>query len=176
VKEETKAPSAPVVRAPDVRQFLKLDGVVLNFKGYWDDRENEGGLLHKLSVLFYPSDETLEVRFDEGGRLVKRQRLPKEKVSVCLGAPNQTPILNVMQGTQFLRDASPAKGAFRNLNYVRDADLTIGATIFVFGRAVVLISCDLFTQKYYNDKYGIGKICVFKSYFLFNSYLFKCNL
>lgn len=154
---EPKGPSAPVFRPPDERQFLKLDGIVLNFKGYWDDREKYGGLLHKVTVLYYPSDDTLEVRFDEkGGRMVKRQRIPKGKVAVSLGAPNQTPILNVMHGSQFLRDASPAVGAYRNVDHYRDTDLAIGAAISVYDRRIVLVDCDPFTRKYYNTVYGTG--------------------
>ncbi|XP_059474839.1 EF-hand domain-containing family member C2-like [Neocloeon triangulifer] len=155
VKEEDKKEVAPKsTSVPDERRFLKLDGVVLSFKGYWDDREHEGGLLHKVTLLFYLADDTLEVLFEDGGRMVKRQCLPKKEVSVDLGAPDQLPILNVMKGRQFLKDASPADGAYRKIDYVRDHELFIGATVNVYGRPVVLVSCDKFTQKYYNDRYG----------------------
>ncbi|KAF4525746.1 hypothetical protein B566_EDAN002006 [Ephemera danica] len=63
-------------------------------------------------------------------------------------------VLNVMQG-KFLMDSSPAEGARQPCDWVKDVDLSIGATISVFGRLVVLTSCDAFTQKYYRSKYGI---------------------
>lgn len=161
--ERPKSPSTPVFRPSNKKQFFKLDGLVLNFKGYWDDREKYGGLLHKVTVLYYPADDTLEVRFDKkGGRMVKRQRIPKGKVVVGLGAPNQTPILNVMHGLQFLRDASPAIGAYRNVDHYRDTDLAIGAAISVYNRTIVLVDCDPFTQKYYNSVYGTGKLTVIR--------------
>ncbi|CAB3361910.1 Hypothetical predicted protein [Cloeon dipterum] len=153
VEEKPAHPKASSV--PDERQFLQLDGLVLSFKAYWDDREQEGGLLHKLTLLYYLADDTLEVLFEDGSRMIKRQRLPKEEVSVELGAPDQLPILNVMKGRQLLKDASPADGAFRRVDYVRDKELAIGATVSVFGRPVVLVSCDKFTQKYFNDRYRI---------------------
>lgn len=75
---------------------------------------------------------------------------------MSLGAPDQVPVLNVMKG-QFLMDASPAEGSRVPCEWLRDSDLGIGKVINVFGRDVVLTSCDRFTQKFYRSKYGIGK-------------------
>lgn len=59
------------------RQFLMLDGLVLKFNAYWDDRRSESGRLHRLVLLYYLADDTVEVRFDNGAILVKRGPMPK---------------------------------------------------------------------------------------------------
>ena len=41
--------------------------------------------------------------------------------------------------------------------FYKDTDLSIGTTINVWGRKVLLCDCDDFTKTYYRTKYGIGK-------------------
>jgi len=45
----------------------------------------------------------------------------------------------------------------RDVEYYSDKDLLIGATINIYGRAIILTDCDEFTKQYYKEKYEVGK-------------------
>ena len=45
----------------------------------------------------------------------------------------------------------------KDQEFYKDTDLSIGTTINVWGRKVLLCDCDDFTKTYYRTKYGIGK-------------------
>ena len=71
-------------------------------------------------------------------------------------------VLNVFgpmgQGGRYILD-SLKTGAIHTECYT-DSDLTLGSVINVWGRKFMICSCDEFTQEYYRNKYGIGKITV----------------
>lgn len=59
-----------------------MDGKVLCFTGYWDDRNTTcDGVMHLLKVLYYLADDTIEVKDitwpDAPYILYKRAKLPK---------------------------------------------------------------------------------------------------
>lgn len=58
-----------------------MDGKVLCFTGYWDDRATCDGELHLLKVLYYLADDTIEVKDvtwkDQHYTLYKKAKLPK---------------------------------------------------------------------------------------------------
>lgn len=41
--------------------------------------------------------------------------------------------------------------------YYRCIDLYIGATLNVYNRNIILVSCDKFTKEYYKTVYGLGE-------------------
>jgi hypothetical protein len=43
-------------------KFLANDRKVLRFYGYWDDQETVFGYLHRLEILYYLADDTIEIR------------------------------------------------------------------------------------------------------------------
>lgn len=54
---------------------------ILNFKGYWDDRDNVDGDIHVLEIRYFLTDDTVQiVEHDSDGGLktfLKRQKIPK---------------------------------------------------------------------------------------------------
>lgn len=58
-----------------------MDGKVLSFTAYWDESEKHHGVVHKLEVLYYLADDTIEVKDitykDEHSLLYRRAKLPK---------------------------------------------------------------------------------------------------
>lgn len=42
-------------------------------------------------------------------------------------------------------------------SYYRSTDLYIGASLNVYNRNIILVSCDKFTKEYYGTVYGLSK-------------------
>ena len=121
-------------------RFIAFDRKVLSFEAVWDDSERLYGDLRFYTVNFFLSDETVQVTENHeanSGRdhfpaLVSRQKLPKART----------------------RGSAPG-GAPADSVYT-ERDLAIGQYVNVFGRRLLLTSCDRFTQNYYTEKYGMG--------------------
>lgn len=139
---------------------------ILKFYGYWDDRDNEFGILHHLDIFFFLSDDTIEIKDilpensgqDSSPILIKRIKLPK--VYTGLPAPGfDSPftVLNVLgpglQGGRYIVDPLDCGREF--VDYYSEKDLTIGGVINCFGRKIVITDCDPYTREYYRVKYGI---------------------
>lgn len=67
-----------------LEKFLKYDKKCLKFDAYWDDRESMYGDIRDFVVLYYLTDDSIQIdeKVDEnsgrsGGILLKRQKLPK---------------------------------------------------------------------------------------------------
>lgn len=45
----------------------------------------------------------------------------------------------------------------RRVSYYNLTDLYIGATLNVYNRVIVLVSCDEFTKQFYKTVYGLSK-------------------
>lgn len=45
----------------------------------------------------------------------------------------------------------------RGVSYYYRTDLYIGATLNVYNRVIVLVSCDEFTKQFYKTVYGLSK-------------------
>lgn len=62
-------------------KFLKYDNLCLKFDAYWDDRDSPSGDIHNLIVLYYLSDDTIQInevpRRAKPSVLYKRLKLPK---------------------------------------------------------------------------------------------------
>lgn len=74
-------PKKASTKTDKLGQFLSMDGKVLCFTGYWDDRATCDGELHLLKVLYYLADDTIEVKDvtwkDQHYTLYKKAKLPK---------------------------------------------------------------------------------------------------
>lgn len=120
--------------------FLAFDRKVLRFDCLWDDRARVHGALHKYTMHYYLTDDTVEFievheansGFDPFPKLLKRKRLPKE-----------TEAYRSKFGENEASDAS---------SYYNWADMRIGKHCLVFGRKIRLMDCDEFTRKFYLSK------------------------
>lgn len=163
--QEALQPKRPKKISFDETQFLKYDRCVLRFYGYWDDRESEDGILHKLVLLFYLADDTVEVKEvlpvnsgRTGKTLLARCRLLKEFKSVPTpGEHDAFTVLNVLgQGSRNKRYIFDALNCgARPASFYSQRDLAIGAVINVMGRCVVLCDCDEYTKEHYRANFGL---------------------
>ncbi|XP_034477117.1 EF-hand domain-containing family member C2 [Drosophila innubila] len=146
-------------------QFLEFDRRVLKFQGYWNDR-SEFGDVRKLDICYYLADDTIDIKEKfprNSGRegpstFLKRAKLPKDFTGLALpGQQTSVTLLNVlgsnMRDVRYVTD--PLNTGQKQVQHYTDQDLQIGAVLNVFGRDVILTSCDQFTQHYYREKYGI---------------------
>lgn len=74
----------PVERPKEVTKhhhFLNYDKLRLKFDGYWDDRDSPFGEIHKLTVCYYLSDDTIQIiehpKNERSSQFYKRLKLPK---------------------------------------------------------------------------------------------------
>ncbi|XP_030369999.1 EF-hand domain-containing family member C2 [Scaptodrosophila lebanonensis] len=145
-------------------QFLEFDRRVLKFLGYWNDN-SEYGDVRRLEICYYLADDTIDIKEKyppNSGRegpntFLKRDKLPKEYSGTPLpGQQTSITLLNVLgSNMRDVRYITDPLNAGQNQTFYTDEDLRIGAVLNVFGRSVVLTSCDHFTQQYYKEKYGI---------------------
>ena len=116
-------------RVPSQKQFLENDRKVLKFYVFSDIPY----ILH-----YYLADDTLEIReinFQNSGRdpfplMLRRQKLPKK---FALNQPGQT----------------------YAENFTKPTDIKFNEELDVFGRKFKINGCDIYTQKFYADKFGI---------------------
>jgi hypothetical protein len=130
-------------RKEKVTQYLSNDRKVLRFYCTWDERNPEGVVDKRSFVLhFFLADDTvevLEVNTPNSGRdpfpaLLKRTKLP-----VAYSGTTAS-----ITGT----------GGGRERFYTA-RDLHLGGVVSVFGRQLVLNSCDESTARYYRDELGV---------------------
>lgn len=80
------------------------DTHVLRFFGFWDDRESESGLFHKLIIQYYLSDDTIDVREEGGDFMLARTKLPKTEAKPReLGETEGCPTLLNVLSTGYLK-------------------------------------------------------------------------
>jgi len=120
--------------------FLAFDRKVLRFDCLWDDRARVHGALHKYTMHYYLTDDTVEFievheansGFDPFPKLLKRKRLPKE--------------------TEAYRSKFGENEHSESSAYYNWSDMRIGKYCLVFGRQIRLMSCDDFTRRFYKSK------------------------
>ncbi|XP_055921545.1 EF-hand domain-containing family member C2 [Eupeodes corollae] len=157
--------SAPTNRKHAFAQFLQFDRKVLRFKCYWDDR-SEFGDVRNLELCYYLSDDTMDIKEifpvnsgrDGPTTFLKRGKLPKDGQGLHLpGEQTEMTILNVLGGGlrtgRYITDILGT--GKKDFAFYTDKDLQIGVVLNVYGRNVVLTSCDSFTMEYYRKKYGL---------------------
>lgn len=118
-------------------QFLRFDRQVLRFFGVLKAEYDSGtGTRHdspRFSLMYYLADGTIEALVvsrmgtqTTSTLLLKRCRLAKNWRAV---RDNEAPV------------------------YVTEHDLRVGEPVDVFGREIMLLSCDTFTKTYYKETY-----------------------
>ncbi|XP_012585733.1 PREDICTED: EF-hand domain-containing family member C2 [Condylura cristata] len=162
-------PLRPYEPFDTLRQFLNYDRKVLRFFCLWDDSASLFGDRRELVLHYFLSDDTIEIKEvlphnsgrDAMSLFLQRRKLPKFGPPGVYepGQITDRIVLNVYGGysenrvTGYLLD----KYQYGKLHqqFYKDSDLSIGATINVWGRKVLLCDCDEFTKLYYKTKYGI---------------------
>jgi len=122
------------------KKYLANDGKVLRFNGCWRDT-SWGGEARYYVILYFLSDDTIQVlEFDrndkKGEKLVsmlKRECLPKKYIPVGCSI-----------GIKHDKSA-------KNNDYYNHADLRIGGFLNIYGRQVLLTSCDEYTKTFYKS-------------------------
>nr|XP_023656606.1 EF-hand domain-containing family member C2 [Paramormyrops kingsleyae] len=165
--EGSMQPLRPYERQDTLRQFLEHDRKVLHFFCLWDDSESMFGDCRELTLHYFLSDDTMEIREifcpnsgrDAVPKFLKRSKLPKHAPTPKLqpGEVTNRTVLNVFgplgQGGRYMLD-SLKTGAIQE-DFYKDCDLALGTVINVWGRKVLLCDCDSFTKEFYRSKYGI---------------------
>ncbi|KAK6644709.1 hypothetical protein RUM43_000977 [Polyplax serrata] len=139
-KTKTLTRTTPVVD-DKLRRFLEFEGRVLKFRAVWDDRDTDGGSLGSYIIKYYLEDDTVEVAEvhekndgkDPFPLLLKRTKLPKNWTEV----PATYPSIYLEKSDNEVTE------------YYKPLDFIIGATVFVFGRRMLLHKCDEDTRRYY---------------------------
>ncbi|KAL6080708.1 hypothetical protein STEG23_008852 [Scotinomys teguina] len=166
---ETVNPFRPYQYSDTLKRFLQYDRKVLRFFCLWDDSSSLFGDQRELVLYYFLSDDTIEVREvlpQNSGRdvipsFLQRSKLPKYGPPGIYqpGQLTNQAVLNMYgnlsewRADGYLLDiCQPGK---IEQEFYTDQDLTIGATINMWGRKVLLYDCDEFTKFYYRTKYGI---------------------
>merc|ERR1711988_104053 len=121
-----------LINEDKLAQFLKYDRKVLRFYCMWDDTPSLYGEVRRFVLHYYLADDTIEVvesyRANSGRdpfpKLLNKQKLP-------------------MQWDK------PGRKEFYTA-----ADLTLGGTISVFARDLLICDCDDFTRQFMEENFG----------------------
>ena len=134
------------------QQFLQHDRQVLRFHAIWDDSKSLYGEVHQLMLYYFLSDGSLEVcekSSPNSGRdafpsFLRRQRIakPQARASPSVGRSGDNPLVP--------KEKRPDDAA-----HYTDADLTIGATVILFGRQVRICDYDAYTREHMKQTFGI---------------------
>lgn len=168
-QEKDMQPLRPYERLDGGRKWRDLDRQVLRFDAYWDDTESMFGDRRELTLHYYLADDTVEVLEkipNNSGRhkfptFLARARLPKNAPLPLLrpGEHTARTLLNVFGdggiGSRYILDSLKTGAVYDD--FYTDADMTIGSTINVYGRQIVLTNCDGFSRDYYKRTYGVEK-------------------
>ncbi|KAI5935620.1 EF-hand domain-containing family member C2 isoform X1 [Manis javanica] len=167
---ECMKPLRPYESFYTLKQFLEYDRKVLRFFCLWDDSDSFLGECRELILHYFLSDDTIEIKEvlpDNSGRhavpfFLQRRKLPKYGPPGVYQPGDVTDqiVLNLCRGSVENRVLSCCllerhKAGKLDQDFYKDSDLSIGTTINVWGRKVLLCDCDEFTKTYYKTKYGI---------------------
>ncbi|XP_006148924.1 EF-hand domain-containing family member C2 [Tupaia chinensis] len=166
---EYMKPLRPYESLDTRKQFLEYDGKVLRFFCLWDDSGSLFGDRRDLVLHYFLADGTIEIKElmpQNSGRdamalFLRRSKLPKHGPPGIFqpGEITEQAVLNVYGGLSLTRMPGYLLDRYElgkvDQEFYTDADLTIGATINVWGRKVLLCDCDEFTKCYYRSNYGI---------------------
>eukprot|EP00930_Biecheleria_cincta_P026837 TRINITY_DN1886_c0_g2_i1.p1 TRINITY_DN1886_c0_g2~~TRINITY_DN1886_c0_g2_i1.p1 ORF type:complete len:646 (-),score=106.88 TRINITY_DN1886_c0_g2_i1:13-1881(-) len=122
-------------------QFLMNDRKVLRFQAFWDDHTPYGARIYFV-IHFYLADNTVEIN-EAHARNSGRDAYPVFMKRGPLHKKNET---NAVPGMLFAE--APL--------YLPE-DFKVGGSIDVWGRKLMLYSCDDFTRKFYKDYLGIDQ-------------------
>ncbi|KAJ3379991.1 EF-hand domain-containing member C2 [Entophlyctis sp. JEL0112] len=136
--------------ATTLKKFLENDRRVLRFYCVWDDTNSVFGDARHMVVLYYLSDDTVEIHeriAANSGRerntlFLRRGRLPRRRVRAQPGGGASAA-------------ASVDDGAAAHDDCFNERDFTIGAVLHLYGRPFVVCDCDEFTRAFYRERYGL---------------------
>merc|ERR1712159_870830 len=122
-----------LVNGDKLAQFLKYDRKVLRFYCLWDDTPALYGEQRRFVLHYYLADDTVEVveayktnsGRDPFPKLLNRQKLP-----ITWDRPGRK-------------------------EFITAADLTLGGTVTVFGRDLLVCDCDDFTKQFMEENFGM---------------------
>ncbi|KAM7044360.1 EF-hand domain-containing family member C2 isoform 1-T1 [Molossus nigricans] len=166
---ECVQPLRPYESFDTLKQFLEYDRKVLRFFCLWDDSVSLFGDRRQLILHYFLSDDTIEIKEllpHNSGRdpmpyFLQRGKLPKYGPPGVYqpGEVTDRVVLNVYSGYRVSRVHGYLLDKYKmgklEQEFYKDSDLSIGTTINVWGRKVLLCDCDEFTKTYYKTKYGI---------------------
>ncbi|XP_057573300.1 EF-hand domain-containing family member C2 [Hippopotamus amphibius kiboko] len=168
-KLESMEPLRPYESFDTLRQFLDYDRKVLRFFCLWDDSGSMFGDRRELILHYFLSDDTIEIkevlprnsRRNAMSLFLQRRKLPKYGPPGVYqpGQITDRAVLNVCGGISENRVYGYLPDKYKlgkvDQEFYKDTDLSIGTTINVWGRKVLLCGCDEFTKAYYKTKYGL---------------------
>ena len=113
----------------DRRMFLECGSKILNFGVIWDDRTRLYGDIQYFTLKYFLADDTIEISLIHGkldgrdhlSKLLNRSKLPKQ----AWGCGEESKEFYSWQ------------------------DLAIGSYVNVYGRSMLIATCDAFTRTYY---------------------------
>lgn len=164
--DESMQPLRPYEKHDTLKQFLDHDRHVLRFFCHWDDRDSMFGDPRQMVLHYFLADDTIEIREtipansgrDATPMFLRRAKLPK--IGDSLRQPGEITdrtVLNVFgptgHGGRYILDS--LKTGAVSQEFYNCSDLTIGATLNIWGRKFIISDCDDFTKEYYRTKYGI---------------------
>ncbi|XP_050539313.1 EF-hand domain-containing family member C2-like isoform X2 [Daktulosphaira vitifoliae] len=140
------------------RRKTNIDGI-LNFKGFWDDRQSADGVVHSFDIQYYLIDDTMKIVEHEENRklktFLKRQKIPKDynyiKPPGFCEPYNLLNVLGVNPLNRWYSFDPLSNSKHSNNAYYKWYDLYIAKEINVYGRNIVLNYCDEFTKQFYLD-------------------------
>lgn len=152
-----------------LKQFLEYDGKVLRFFCLWDNSTSLFGNRRELILHYFLSDDTIEIKEllpHNSGRdgmpfFLQRRKLPKYGPPGVYQPGEMTDeiVLNMYGGLAVNQVHGYLLDKYKlgklEQEFYKDSDLSLGTTINVWGRKVLLCDCDEFTKTYYKNKYGI---------------------
>ncbi|XP_061266363.1 EF-hand domain-containing family member C2 isoform X5 [Bos javanicus] len=168
-KLDCMEPICPYESFDTLKQFLEYDRKVLRFFCVWDDSGSVFGDRRELILHYFLSDDTIEIKEvlphnsgrDAMSLFLQRRKLPKYGPPGVYqpGQLTDRTVLNVYGGYSETRVYGFLLDKYQlgklDQEFYKDTDLSIGTTINVWGRKVLLCDCDDFTKTYYRTKYGI---------------------
>ncbi|OWJ99163.1 hypothetical protein Celaphus_00010002 [Cervus elaphus hippelaphus] len=168
-KLDYMGPLRPYQSFDTLKQFLEYDRKVLRFFCVWDDSCSLFGDRRELILHYFLSDDTVEIKEvlphnsgrDAMSLFLQRRKLPKYGPPGVFqpGQLTDQTVLNVYGGYSENRVYGYLLDKYNlgklDQEFYKDTDLSIGTTINVWGRKVLLCDCDDFTKTYYRTKYGI---------------------
>jgi len=121
-----------LINEDKLAQFLKYDRKVLRFYAMWDDTPSLYGEVRRFVFHYYLADDTVEIvesyRSNSGRdpfpKLLNRQKLP-----VTWDKPGRK-------------------------EFYTAADLTLGGTVSVFGRDLLICDCDDFSRQFMEENFN----------------------
>uniref|UniRef100_A0A8C9CIZ5 EF-hand domain containing 2 n=1 Tax=Phocoena sinus TaxID=42100 RepID=A0A8C9CIZ5_PHOSS len=168
-KLDCMEPLRPYESFDTLKQFLECDRKVLRFFCLWDDSGSVFGDHRELILHYFLSDKTIEIKGvlphnsgrDATSLFLQRRKVPKYGPPGVYqpGQITDRTVLNVDGGLSENRVYGCLLDKYKlgkvDQEFYKGSDLSIGTTINVWGRKVLLCDCDEFMKTYCKTKYGI---------------------